>query len=279
MKPIRIVASLVALLPLAACAPQAQEGAEPIAGADAQMAGQALSASVEDGARFYGGPDLSASAAATCHTVTGDLTDTDGDGIPVSVSITYDCNETSGSNSASFVGTEAFADDDTAAASFDFSATSDVVLSLSGTNGSISFARDAALAASQSGSSYSLDVSSSNTVDAVGPNGGTYSANETIGWLTSYAPSTTWTPGQPPVAGTYSVDGAWSVVLTHGGNSHAAEAAVSTDVPLQLDPACETGIVGGKISAAYAGENGTSAIEVTWTGCGQKTVAYVDNVT
>lgn len=273
---------LLASAALAAAGCEEDPSSAPALGAaNATLAGRSLAASIEDGAATIRGNDPAfapQALAGTCHSVSGNGADLDGDQIPLDVTVTYtDCVTTDSFGTATLNGTQAVRDDDPGTAAFAFTIESHLSLAVVATNGAtVTVGRDGVVQGSQPSGTYRTDVDATHSVDAQA-NGETFSSVEEILWSTNYAPASPWQPGQPAVAGTYSVEGDWTVDVEHNGNHGAAAATVETLAPLAFDPACETAITGGTVRATYEGPNATRSITVTWSACGEREATYQES--
>jgi len=266
---------LAACLLASACIRNGDDGT--FSNSESVAAGDALGASVESSASTFGPLDQNAAVdGATCVTLTGDLTDTDGDNIPVSATLTYACTETFLGLTGNLSGTLAVTDDDPNAAAWKFTGTAALHASLTNLAGaSIVTDRDGTLTATQAGLvgpfalDHDLDVVTVFT-GARDNNPATLTVTEAAAWTLTFTPMVTWTPGGLIVSGNLAADGAWTVTV----GSAVAAATLSTPTPLTLTPTCETRITAGSVAASYVDSTGIDrVITVTWTACGVHTVA------
>jgi len=264
---------LCACLLASACMRRGDDGT--FSAAESVAAGDSLGASIESSAALYGPVDQTAGADSTCVTLTGDPTDTDGDNIPVSATLTYACTDTFLGLTGMLTGTIGVTDDDPNTAAWRFTGTAALHASLTNLGGaSIVTDRAGTLTASQTGIAgpfaleHDLDVTTVFT-GARDTNPATTTVTEAAAWTLTFTPLLTWTPGGLIVEGNLAATGAWTVTV---GNSVAA-ATLSTPTPLTLTPSCETRVTAGSATASYVDETGRDrTITVTWTGCGQHTV-------
>lgn len=261
----------VASLALVAC--EEKEEGNAIGPAQSQIAGGALADSVESGAIQFQGTNPA--AGFTCHSVAGDASDPDQDSIPTDVTVTYaNCSQSGEGVIVTLNGQQSVKDLNNTAASFDFSLASDITIGVMSTaGGSIMANEDFTLTGSQPAGGYQIDVNGSRSVDAAG-DGNTFQYDEDVAWAENYTPGSAWAPGDPLVAGSYTVNGQWSVAVDFNQENASANADVQTVTPLSLDPACESLVTAGKISASYEGPDGSRSLTVEWTACGSHTVTY-----
>ncbi len=261
----------VASLAVAGCK---EEEPKAIGPGQSQIAGGALADSVEQGALQFQGTNPA--AGFTCHSVSGDPSDTDQDGIPANVTVVYsNCSQSGNGVIVTLNGQQSVQDLNLSAASFDFALASDISIGVTSTaGGSIMANEDFTLTGSQPAGGYQIDVDGSRSVDAAG-DGNTFQYDEDVAWAENYTPGSAWAPGAPLVAGTYTVNGDWAVAVDFNQENASANANVTTVTPLSLDPACESLITGGTISASYQGPEGQRSLTVQWNGCGSHTVTYV----
>src|SRR5262245_53176781 len=81
------------------------EGDDALTMAEAKAAGDALGNGIEDAAGTYG-PMTATGADTLCTTVTGDTGDPDGDSIPTSATLTYDCTSRALGYTGTLTGTQ-----------------------------------------------------------------------------------------------------------------------------------------------------------------------------
>ena len=265
--------SLVLVIGAVGCGDEALPGGDDddddgatIDDATAQEAGGRLAASAESGARAY----RICNSGFVCAAVTSGG-DSDGDGIPDYAASEYTaCSVQSPWGAAMLDGDEVITDNEPIAAGYDYSLAQDFTYVLAGTGGSVSF--EAAQVASMAGGAYSLDEATQILFTI-----GASTEEEEIAWSKFYTPGSAWSPGDPLVAGSYEVGGAWQVTLDGPDGSSVIAAAVSTVSPLQLDPACATLVVGGSIDAVIDDNGNTQILQVTWTGCDANNTDLLDN--
>lgn len=268
-------ASALALALAAGCSGN-KDGAKTIDNTESQAAGKTLALSIEESAGAVGPADQGAAFTASnaCVTLSGDTSDTDADHIPADATLTFtNCVKTTPTVTATFNGTESVHDDQPAAAAFAFTLNVDGTLDLAATSGATeTIHRTGSIVGSTpSAGTYQLAHDRLTTVDAQG-GGQTFSASENYQLTTTYSPLSAWTPGTAPVAANYTADGAWSATV----NGASADATVATTTPLHFDPACDTHVTSGTVTATFSGPNATRTLTVTWTGCGARTVQYTE---
>ena len=255
----------------AGCAAKKADGT--IGQADSQSAGNALATEIEDGAAGFGPVASQGAAAPSCVTLSGDTADTDGDSIPASATLTFNCTATQGGYTGMVTGTEMVTDPKPNTVEWAFTATANLHLSLTGPAGaSITNDRTGTIVGAQAGTTFSLarTLDSTTTLKAT-PNGTGVSIDENNAWTITYAPTLAWVPGAVVVGGTVTAAGSWSVTI---GNN-AADATLATTTPLTFSPTCATRVTGGALTATYEGGGHMNTLTVAWTGCGARTVTYV----
>jgi hypothetical protein len=247
----------------------------------ARFAGEALAAGIEDTAQRFGPVAPQASNKPTpragldpeCVTLSGDQTDADGDSIPVSATLTFDCSKRRLGFTGILTGSETVADLQPAAIAWDFSASTTIHASLTGPfGGSAVVDTEGSMVASQGGLEGPYELASGLAVITLITNasGQETEVTEDVDLRVSFTPDLAWTPGGVVVRGRLFVDGAWSVSV--GGVS--GEATVATPTPLTLAPACESLITAGVVEAGFTLAGHTESISVRWSGCGQSAVTY-----
>jgi len=256
-------------------APAPDAGAEPVAltRAEATAAGQVLAVGIENAAETYGPVTLGATVDARCVVPSGDTSDADGDSIPASARLTYDCSETRLGYTGTLTGTQSVSDEQPSALAWAFSANVDLNASLTGPfGGSLVADTDGSIVASQGSIAGPYELARTLDVFTVITNvrGIRTELTETVGWTISYTPSLDWGPGGPAVVGELAADGTWIVDV----NGKAVEAMLSTPTPLTLTPSCKTRITAGVATATFALGGGQASISVEWSGCNRSAVTY-----
>ena len=260
-------------------APDAGDATAAFTRAEAKLAGEALAAGIEGAAKRYGpvAPEAAAARAAaidaSCVASSGDASDADGDTIPASATLTFDCSERRLGYTGTLTGTEAISDGEPNAVAWAFAVSADLRASLTGPfGGSMVVDTDGSIAASQDSVVGPFRLMSTLDVISVITNvrGIRTEVSETIDGTVSYAPDLAWTPGGPVVIGTLAVDGAWNVMV----DATSAEATLSTPTPLTFTPGCETLVTAGRVEAAFAIGASQASIAVLWSGCGRSSVTY-----
>lgn len=243
--------------------------------AESQNAGLALAAGVQDGAAQFG-PMTSAQFDASCVVLSGDSADPDGDRIPTSATLTFNCTDKLFGYTGMVSGTLMVTDDQPNAVAWAFTGLADLHSSLAAPSGaSITNDRTGQLIGTQSSSvgpfqlARNLDI----TTTFRGANGATVAVDETTEWMIQYTPQITWTPGEVVVSGSLTASGMWNITV---GN-RSASATIATPTALTVSPGCATRVTGGTVTGTYEGGGKTNTISVSWTGCGQSTVTFTQS--
>jgi hypothetical protein len=248
---------------------------------EARSAGDALAASIEAGAETFGPLTPGASADAACAVLSGDPTDTDGDNIPASGVLAYDCTATALGLTGTLTGTLSVTDDLPDEAAWAFTGEADLEASLTGAGGaSIVTTRSGQLVATQASPLGPFALSHEVLVQTVFTSGGelgpprSATVGENGAWTLTFTPQVAWTPGSLIVTGELEATGTWDVSVQNERTNAAVQATLSTPAPLVLDPTCETRVTAGTLVATYPSNRvREETIEVTWTGCGQRIIA------
>lgn len=251
----------------------AGNGGASIGQEDSQNAGNALGAGIEEAAAGFGPVNGGAAADSTCITLSGDTSDPDGDSIPTSAKLTFNCAATRLGFTGTMTGTEMVTDDQPTTVAWAFTASTNRHNSLTGPAGaSIVNDRSGQIVASQGSviGPFTLARILDATTVFKAASGATTTVDETNDWLITYTPGGSWAPGGAVVPGSVTASGTW--VVTVGAN--AANATLATPTPLTLTPSCATRVTAGKVTGTYEGNGHMNTITVTWTGCGQSTVTY-----
>lgn len=239
--------------------------------AESKSAGDALGNGIEDSAATFGPVSGGATADAACVTQSGTTTDADGDSIPLSATLTFNCTAMSLGYTGMLTGTETVMDTQPAAVAWAFTANANLHASLTGPGGgSIVRDWDGTITASQAAiyGPFALDRTLDATTVFQGERN-TTTVTETNAWTVTYTPQVSWTPGGIVVTGNLNATGSWDVTV----DEEAAHAMLATPTALVLTPSCETRITAGAVTASYNDTAGTShTITVTWTACGQRSV-------
>jgi hypothetical protein len=242
--------------------------------ADAQNAGKALAAGIEDGTTTFGPVSTQgAGLDAPCVTLSGDTSDPDQDSIPTAATLTFNCTSMAFGYTGMVTGTEMVTDGQPNASAWAFSASADLHSSLTGPGGaSITNDRSGTIVGAQSSAMFTLDRTLDVTTEFKNAAGATLATvAETNAWTIAYMPQVTWTPGGVAVTGSVTATGSWDVSV----NSNSANATLATPTPLTLTPTCATRITAGVVTGTYKDGVKDSTITVTWTGCGSSVVTYV----
>lgn len=236
-------------------------GSGQIDSAIAQRTGSSLAASAESGARAY---DVRTAAAFVCDSVTS-MGDSDSDGVPDFAAIEHqDCSKMTPWGQGLVTGDEAITDNQPTVAGIDYSLAQSLEIALGTSGEHVSF--DATQVASKEGALFAIEEATVILHSGSDVNGA-FTNEEELAWSKTYEPSSAWMPGEPAVAGLYSVDGAYQITFNQADASTVVQAVVATEEPLQLDPSCSTLVVAGKISAIVGDGSTAQILEVTWTGC------------
>ena len=239
---------------------------------EAQSAGQALGAEIEDGAKGFGSVAHGAAATPPCTTLSGDTADPDGDSIPNNATVTFNCSDTSLGYTGTLTGTLNVADNQPAALAWAFAGTANLHATLTGpAGGMIVTDRQGSIVASQATAVGPYQLARTLTVTTVltAANGNSATVDVDNDWTINYTPTATWTPGMIVVGGKLEAQGSWNVDVRGGAS---ASAALATPTPLTLTPSCESRVTAGTVTATYANGTKTNTITVTWTGCGASSV-------
>lgn len=263
----------VAALVLAAGCGGKMGAAKTIDNTESQNAGKTLAASVEDTANALGPADQGAAFASSnsCATLSGDVSDTDGDHIPANAVITFtDCTKNAPGVTYVLNGTETVKDDEPTTPAFAFTLGVDGTLVATAAQATATVHRTGSIVGSVPTPGTFQLAHNRHTDENAQAGAQTFTATEDYVLTAQYTPSIAWTPGQPAVAGTYSVDGTWNATVQNA----SADATVATTTPLSLDPACDTHVTAGTVTATFNGPHATRTLTVTWTACGTRTVTY-----
>jgi hypothetical protein len=258
-------------------APDAGSDAVALTRAEATAAGQVLTAGIEDAAETYGPISLGATVDVQCVAPSGDTSDADGDTIPASAKLTYDCSETRLGYTGTLTGTQSVSDEQPAALAWAFSASMDLDVSLTGPfGGSLVADTSGTIVASQGSIAGPFELTRMLDVFTVVTNvrGIQTEISETVAWTISYTPTLQWNPGAPAVVGELAAEGTWIVDVS--GKSLAA--TLATPTPLTLTPSCRTRVTAGMARATFASGGAQAAITVEWSGCNQSSVSYDTNL-
>jgi hypothetical protein len=253
-----------------ACVRQKDDGS--LSQAEARNAGDSLAAGVEDSAKGFGRVSDGTTLDQPCVTMSGDTADPDADSIPNNAKLTYNCTGMLLGLTATVTGTMGVVDNQPAAATWAFTGMSDLHGSLTG-GGTASIVRDVdgVIVASQLSAlgPYKLQRMLDVVTVFTGERGATTTVTEDNDWSVVFTPVASWTPGGVIVTGNLAVTGTWNVTV----ENKVAMATLSTPAALVIDPACASLVKGGSLIATYDDDNGRSHdIDVTWTGCGTRTV-------
>jgi hypothetical protein len=240
--------------------------------AESQQAGQSLQAEIESGAGGFGAVS-SQGVLPTCVTLSGDVSDPDLDSIPTDATLTFNCSQTSLGYTGTVTGTEMVTDTEPSTPAWAFSATADLMASLTGpAGGSIVTHRTGSFTAAQASplGPFSLDRTLTVTTVFTGAGGHSVTVDADHNWTITYAPQVSWTPGSVVATGSLTATGMWSVTM----GSKSADAELSTPTPLTLDPTCASRVTAGVVTGSWTAGGHGNTITVTWTGCGAATVTY-----
>lgn len=248
---------------------------DTLSAAESQNAGLVLAAGIEDSAVQFG-PMTTAQFTTGCLTLSGDGTDPDGDRIPTSATLTFNCADKLLGYTGTVTGTLSVTDDQPSAVAWAFTGVADLRSSLTAPSGaSIANERTGQLVGTQSSPTgpfalvRTLDV----TTTFKAASGATVIVDESTEWTIQYAPQITWKPGEIAVGGSLTASGMWNIAV---GNRSAA-ATVATPTALTLTPGCATRVTAGTVTGTYQGGGKTNTISVSWTGCGQSTVTFIQS--
>lgn len=239
---------------------------------EAQSAGQALGAEVEDGAKGFGSVAQGAAATPACTTLSGDTADPDGDSIPNHATVTFNCSDTSLGYTGTLTGTLMVTDTQPAALAWAFAGDANLHATLTGpAGGMITTDRTGTITAAQGSAVGPYTLARTLTVTTVLTTATQRSTTVDVDndWTITYTPTATWMPGTIVIGGKLEATGSWNVAVVGGAS---ASATLATPTPLTLTPSCESRVTAGEVTATYADGAKTNTITVTWTGCGASTV-------
>ena len=179
------------------------------------------------------------------------------------------CTSTGGGITMVLNGTESVTDDEPAAKAWAFTAGYDLSVDEQTQNGHITTTQKGTAVGTHPGGVFQTKYDLTQTGDVAGQ-GHNAHVSDAMKWTAVYAPSTAWTPGDPPAAGTFTVDGNWDVAISDNGDLDGGDMTVVTLTPPAIDPNCSSLITAGALSASTQGH----VVTVTWTGCNTTTVTY-----
>ncbi len=241
--------------------------------AQADLAGEALAAGIEDAALRYGPVMPPAAADASCVTPSGDMSDPDGDTIPTSARLAFDCEKRRLGFTGVLTGNEEVTDSRPNLLWWAFSATTDLRASLTGPfGGSAVVDTDGSIVASQPALVGPFLLDSTLDVISVITNvrGRQTTVSESLDWTVAYHPDLEWNPGELVVGGSLTVGGSWVVSV----DDRSADATVVTPAPLTITTECATLVTAGQVDATFAVGERTGTLTVVWSGCGAPDVNY-----
>jgi hypothetical protein len=241
--------------------------------AQAKLAGRALAAGIEEAAQRYDPIAPAAMLDAECTTLSGDTTDVDGDGIPASAKLTFDCSKRRLGFTGTLTGVESVSDQQPDAVAWAFDAGVELQSTLTGPfGGSMVVDAYGTVLASQQGVAGPFELAVGLDVESLITNvrGIETEILEDIEWTVSYAPELAWAPGDLAVVGKLSTDGVWNVSV----NDISAVATLRTPTALSFEASCETRVTAGLVEASLAFGERAATIAVEWSGCGQPVVSY-----
>lgn len=274
LAPLCAIAALVAAACTGSGGPPDGDG-DPITVEHAGTAGLALqSTAVTARGYFELGHDL---VDANCVTLGGTPEDPDGDNIPTTVTLTLDCPfPRDGGATEQVTGTITLSDPSPLTPEFRFLATyvlnSTVTDGMEVSNGTLQTEVDAAF----SGSSFSLDVSGSETGFAVSPTS-QVSYTKDHSWSIDYDPNQSWNPGLPLEDGAFNMSGDWSLNID---DQLVANAQLTTSALLNGSSTCgPSGFDNGDLLATWTESGSTHDVELVWSGCGDPQLTVDGDVT
>jgi hypothetical protein len=201
--------------------------------------------------------------------------DTDGDGIPDTVTMTAaaNCQFTQDSLTFSLGGSLIEGDPTPTVPDADYTATvNNLVIGFSGNGDSATIGLDGTATVTET--SGSLTQNNNLTLTLVSSGTDTVNATYAQNWTATFAfsGSTLLGSGQLP-NGTLTITG----TTNYSGNGKSYALAISTPTPLTIDPSCSTGsqVTAGVVQATFSGTNGADFVTLTWTGCQAPAVAFV----
>lgn len=205
-------------------------------------------------------------AAAECHTVIGDDTDADGDGIIDDIRVEHDCSATDGTVTVTLTGALYLQDTDPQPNPFNFAAgQEDFTLAATAPNYSASITENWAVESSQSGALFALDTSASVSAQEQRPQqSAEFSVSQDLG------------ASLDVISGDVTIDGTWNVRIADAQQAAVANATIATVPSVHYNPACAHRVDAGAIEATYDGPDGEAVLRAEFT-C--DTVTYYFNGT
>lgn len=173
-------------------------------------------------------------------------------------------------------GTETVVDDQPTGVAWAFTAAADLHATLTGPfGGTIVRDWDGQIKATQGSAIGPFTLDRQLVVETVftPPVGRATTVSEVNDWTITYTPTATWTAGAVVVGGNLRAAGTWDVTV----GTASANATISTPTPLVMTPTCATRVTAGVVEGTYDDAGQSRTINVTWTGCGQRTVTYTEN--
>jgi hypothetical protein len=262
----------VVLLAATGCTGGGGATVNPVDANSSDDVGGALVGQLDQSTQLLEGVPL-APFTGTCNQISGDTSDADADLIPADATITEsDCVMVNGTTTITANGSISVRDDEPATRAWAFTQTLGVSVKIEDSGATSNATLTGTRVGSHPGGSFqTAENLSENVVQAA--QGQTMQANEDVNWTTNYAPSSSWLPGDPVVAGTFTVDGGWSVAITGGdGALYGGTMTIATPTPLTVDPSCFTYVSAGELTASMDG--GARVLTIDWIGCDDYTVTY-----
>lgn len=200
--------------------------------------------------------------------------DTDGDGIPDTVTMTApaNCQFTEDSVTFSIAGSLIEGDPTPTVADADYAATANnLVIGFSGNGDSATIGLNGTATVTETTGS----LAQSNNLTLTLTSSGTDTVNATFGqnWMATFAFSgSTLVGSQTLPNGTLTVTG----TTNYSGNGKTYALAITTPTPLTFDPTCGTSsqITAGVVQATFSGTDNHDFVTLTWSGCAAPTVNF-----
>lgn len=264
--------TLITLLSVSAATAGCAKQEATLSSAESQSAGLALAAGIEDSATQFG-PITTAQFTAGCSVASGNSADPDGDHIPTSATLTFNCTDSRFGYTGMVTGTFMVTDDQPDAIAWAFTGVANLHSSLTAPSGaSIANDRSGNWVASQGSPTGPFNLARTLDVTTTfrAANGTTVAVDEGTEWTIQYTPQVTWKPGEVVVGGSLTASGLWDITVAN----RSANATVATPTALTITPGCATRVTAGTVTGTFQGGGKTNTISVVWTGCGQSTVTF-----
>ena len=268
---------LASCITATACVAKTRGQDQSLNQSEASVAGGSLATEVENSGQTFGPVNSGSSLDRSCVELSGDIADADGDSVPVAATLTFDCTTKALGFTATLTGTESVVDDQPNLAAWSFTAQAHLEAVLTGPTGdTLTIDRDGSIVATQDGllGPYHLQRNLAVSTVAAGSKPATIEADNA--WMMTFKPQLEqpWSGGDPVVGGKLDASGTWNFTVSDASNEISVEATI--DGSVTLSPSCATRVTSGTVTGTFAADGATKSIEVTWSSCGQHTVAFSD---